>query len=352
MAGAMTAASSDRDTPLERALARLVDEGVLDPALARRIQTERDLQAAGLEPVAAPARGRLPEVLGYLGGALVAVAALGVIGRFWSQLPGPARVGVTFGGAAALTGAGLVIAGAARGGWRGLRAPGETARRRLVGVLVVLAAPLAAATAGQLLRDLGDDRVLAPSAGLALAVCLLADVVASGAVPTLGMFFAGATTLGGAGELLGSVTTLAAVAAVAAAAAAWSGLAPRVSGAPLLAVSLGLLAIVGDGFRAAQYSVSGGAGSSGASAPEWGAHAVAPLGYAVLLAVAAAGVTAYLRGGPWPWIAGAGLACAAFVGAFTGRTLGPVAAFFTAGMVLLVASAVLLARRGHQGAPR
>jgi hypothetical protein len=369
MVAAMTA-YADHDEPLERALARLVGEGVLDAELARRIERERDLQAAALartvdvalSPAAAPAavatRARLPEVLGYLGGAFVAVAALLVLARFSPQMGHPARIGLTLGGAVALVCGGMVIAQGAPGGWPGLRAGHDTSRRRLVGVLVQLAAPLAALTLSQVLDDAHVGAVLLSSSVVALAVCLLADGVAPGAVPTLGLFVAAATTIGGVGDLFASVATLAAVLGVLAAAAAWTVAAPRLTGAPLLASALGLLALVGDGFSAAQYTVHPGAevgqlgGTVGYGPPEWGARAVAPVGYMVLFGVVAVGVGLYLRGGPWPWIGGAGLASAAFVGAFTGQTLGPVAAFFAAGLVLLAISAVLLVRRGRQrGSP-
>ena len=348
---------SAHDEALEHALAHLVDQGVIDEALALRIEDERDRDAAlalASAPVSVTRHTRLPEVLGYLGGAFVAAAALLLIANFWDPMTLATRIGLAFGGSAALIVAGLVIARAVPGGWARSRTSEETARRRLVGLLLVLAAPLAGLGVGLILDDRGIDPVLLPSAALALVVCVLATYLAAGVVPTLGLFAAASVTLGGLFELFDPVSTLVIIVAIAVGAGAWTALAPRLTGAPLVALSIGLFSLVVAGFNAAVYS-----GQSreiydefgnyvGLEPPEWGAAAVAPVGYAILLGVVAVGIAMYLRGGAWPWIGGAGLASAAVVSVVANQAYGQVAAFFGAGVVLLVLSAVLLVRRGRQ----
>jgi len=218
-------------------------------------------------------------------------------------------------------------------------------------VLIVLSAPLASLTVGLALDHAGVEKVLLPSAAIGLVVCALASWLAPGVIPTGGVFYAGAMTVAGLGERMESVPTVVVVLVVAMLAAGWTVLAPRLTATPIVASSLGLLALVADGFAATQYTADlvgyDQHGNPVFAEPTWGADAVVPLGYGILLAVAVVGVTCYLRGGSWPWVAGAGLAAAAFVGALTGDRLGTVAAFFGAGVVLLGSSAVLLVRAGR-----
>jgi hypothetical protein len=359
MAGSMTARSPAHDEPLEHALAHLVQEGVIDEALAQRIESERDRDAAELAAaVAVPAvpssRARLPEVLGYLGAAFVIAAALLVVVRVWPDLALAVQVAVAATGAVALIAAALVVAYTTPGGWTALRTVEDAPRRRLVGVLLILAAPLAGLSIGLVLHEADAQTVLLPSAVVALAVAGVAVRVAPGVIPTLGLFAAGGFTIAGFGELFDSVSTLAWMIAVVAAAAVWTALAPRLTGARTLALCLGLFTLVYAGFNAAQFDAHPtGVDQFGNTfevvAPvEWGAHAVAPFGYAVLLGVVVAGVAMYLRGAFWPWIAAAGLAAAAFVGTLAAEQFGAIAAFFVAGVVLLGASAVLLVRRGRR----
>ena len=359
MAGSMTARSPAHDEPLEHALAHLVQEGVIDEALAQRIESERDRDAAELAaavavPVVSSSRARLPEVLGYLGAAFVIAAGLLVVVRVWPDLALAVQVAIAATGAVALIAAAFAVAYTTPGGWTALRTVEDAPRRRLVGVLLVLAAPLAALSVGLVLHDAEAQTVLLPSAVVALAVCGVAVAVAPGVIPTLGLFAAGGFTIAGFGELFDSVSTLAWMIAVVAVAVVWTALAPRLTGARTLALCLGLFTLVYAGFNAAQFDVHPTGvdefGNTFEVAPlaEWGAHAVAPFGYAVLLGVVVAGVAMYLRGAFWPWIAAAGLAAAAFVGTLAAEQFGAIAAFFVAGVVLLGASAVLLVRRGRR----
>ncbi len=357
MAGSVTTRPPAHDEPLVHTLAHLVQEGVIDEALAHRIEAERDQDAAELALAAAaavptPSRARLPEVFGYLGAAFVVAAGLLVVARFWRDMGLALQVTVAATGAIALVAAALVIAYTTRGGWVALRTTADAPRRRLVGVLLVPAAPLAALSLGLVLDDAGVQAGLLPAAIVALAVCAVAVGVAPGVVPTLGLFAAGGFTIAGFGDLFDSVSTLAWLMAVVAAGVVWTVLAPRLTGVRTLALCLGLFTAVYAGFMAAQYEVQEGTsmdefGNTFVYGPlEWGAHAVAPFGYLVLVGVAAAGVWMYLRTAFWPWIAAAGLAAAALVGTLAAEQFGAIAAFFVAGVILLAVSAVLLIRRG------
>lgn len=356
MAGSMTARSPAHDEPLEHALAHLVQEGVIDEALAQRIEIERDRDAAELAealalPAARSSRARLPEVFGYLGAAFVIAAGLLVVARFWRDMGLALQVGVAAAGSVALIAAALVIASTTRGGWTALRTTADAPRRRLVGVLLVLAAPLAGLSLGLVLDDANVQAVLLPSALVALAVCAVAVAVAPGVIPTLALFAAGGFTIAGFGELFDSVSMLAWLIAVVAAGIVWTVVAPRLTGTRTLALCLGLFTLVYAGFMAAQYERGpefDEFGNEIVRPLEWGANAVAPFGYAVLLGLVVAGVVMYLRGAFWPWIAAAGLAAAAFVGTLAAEQFGAIVAFFAVGIVLLGASAVLLVRRGRR----
>lgn len=124
----------------ERALGRLVDDGVLS---AEQVAAVR----AALVDVA-PQRGGpagwLAEVAGYVGGGLMLAGAALLLGTTWAELARAERVGLLFGVAIALGAAGVLVAG----GPRAVRALGASARRRVVGVLFALAALPVAFAAG------------------------------------------------------------------------------------------------------------------------------------------------------------------------------------------------------------
>lgn len=250
------------------------------------------------------------------------------------------RVAIAATASVALVSAASAVARATCGGWTALRTVEDAPRRRLVGVLLILAAPLAALSIGLALQEADAQTVLLPSAVVALAVASVAVRVAPGVIPTLGLFAACELTIAGFGELFDSVSTLAWIIAVVAGAVVWTALAPRLTGARTLALCLGLFTLVYAGFSAAQYDAHPTAvdefGNTVEIAPpvEWGMRAVAPFGYAALLGVVVTGAT--------------GLAAAAFVGTLAAEQFGALAAFFAVGIVLLGASAALLVRRGRR----
>ena len=110
---------------------------------ATPVKQESAIQQAA--PVSAPAKswmqGPLPEIIGYVGAALVASAGLNFIAQSWERWTFPVRIGVVATAAVLLYAAAITILGLA--GWRqGLQDPAKANRRRLVAVLFALAAPL------------------------------------------------------------------------------------------------------------------------------------------------------------------------------------------------------------------
>ena len=83
---------------------------------------------------------------------------------------------------------------------------------------------------------------------------------------------------------------------------------------------------------------------------EWGERLIAPLGLAVLATIAVVGVTLYLRGHSWPWLAAATGAAAGLVFELAGDAFGPAIASLVTGVVLLAASGLLLIRRNRAAA--
>lgn len=130
---------------LARVLHRLVEQGTLTPAQAAAVE-----QAVAQErhPRAEPAgRGRLAELLGYVGGALTAGAAALFVGAAWGDLTDTVRVSLLVAAAVALVAGALGVGGGVRGVRRVARDDGS-ARRRLVSTLLALAAVALAAATG------------------------------------------------------------------------------------------------------------------------------------------------------------------------------------------------------------
>ncbi|GAB3293400.1 DUF2157 domain-containing protein [Parasphingorhabdus pacifica] len=124
-------------TPAQRKVVReMVVRGELSAEQAERVITELDVPSQGK-----PSFGRgLPEVFGYIGGALVLGGATLLVGMSWDALDRAMRVGLLVAATVALLAAGVVIAGGFRG-IAGLRAGSPGARSRIVAVLLALAAP-------------------------------------------------------------------------------------------------------------------------------------------------------------------------------------------------------------------
>jgi hypothetical protein len=130
------------------ALQGLVEEGILTPEQGRAVEGA----------LAAP-RPRsttlVAEIGGYVGGLLMLGGALGILGSAWSDLGRTARIGVLVGFAVAFALAGVLAAGGPHR-MLGLAGDGSPARRRVVGLLLGLAAvPTAGAVGAALTRYAG-----------------------------------------------------------------------------------------------------------------------------------------------------------------------------------------------------
>ena len=72
---------------------------------------------------------------------------------------------------------------------------------------------------------------------------------------------------------------------------------------------------------------------------------MAPLGFGVLAVLTIVGVTLYLRGQAWPWLAAATVSAAVLVFQMAGDAFGPAVAALVLGALLLIASGLLMVRR-------
>lgn len=167
---APSAAEVDR---LHRVVRRAVEDGVLAGDQAREVL--RRFSAAGPDAAEAGRRGRLAEVAGYAGGALVLCAGVLFLGTEWADLGRGARAGFLLGAAALLAVSGaavLVTAGRPRAQVADDR---DSVRRRLVSTTWALGAAALAGGAGVLADQ--------PTPVLGAGVGLLAAGIAYALVP-------------------------------------------------------------------------------------------------------------------------------------------------------------------------
>ena len=256
-----------------------------------------------LERTRPGAASRLPEVLGYLGGTFVVAAALIVVGWSWDSFSHAAKLTVSGLAALVVYGAGLTIALAAAGGRATLTAPSQDVRRRLVGVLLVVGAFIAAGAVDIALEDMRDDQLL-PVALTALALTALAVHLAPGTAPTLGLFTATVMLAATPAELRSDVPDLAWILIFLGLGALWVAVGPALTRTPIAALVVGLGDLVVAGWVASEHTVYEADAFVG-SEQQWGDRVVAPLGYAVLAMLTILGVALYLRGRAWPWLAAA-----------------------------------------------
>jgi hypothetical protein len=304
----------------------------------------------------APARswrhGPLPEIIGYVGAALVVSAGLNLIGQTWETWPKSAQLAVVASGAVALYVAATVITSTA-GGFAALR--DHVVRRRLVGVLLALAAPLVAASvavgldwAGISLEGDGNYWPLAMASAAVAAACIAAWW-APGVVPTLAVAIASfiwlqifiGTTLGPLEQPL-IIAIVSAVGTV-----AWLIVAPLLLPPRILTEALGVAGFimlqVSHAFMAFDFP------------PFLDDVAEQRLTWAMwfsriaLLAFAAVALILFARGASWVWAAGGVIAAGAGALSIAGQTFGFIAGLFVAGIILLAVSGVLLITRGRRG---
>lgn len=355
------------DAALARALDGLVADGVLTADQAQQVAQARQdevslaaLAHPGAPPPSAPgtvqelsrsrpgAASRLPEVLGYLGGTFVVAAVLLVVGWSWESFSQAAKLTIAVLAALVVYGAGLAIALGAAGGRRTLLAPAQDVRRRLVGVLLVVGAFIAAGAVEIALDDSADAQLL-PVALTAAVLTALAVHLAPGAAPTLGLFAATVMLAATPEELRGDVPDLAWILIFLGLGVLWVAAGPVLTRTPVAALVVGLGDLVVVGWVASEHTVYEADAYIG-SQQQWGDRVVAPLGYAVLAMLTILGVALYLRGRDWPWLAAATVSAAVLVFQMAGDAFGPAVASLVVGSLLLAASGLLIVRRGRADA--
>ncbi len=287
----------------------------------------------------------LPEILGYVGAALVASAALNLVSLSWEDWSDPVRLSVLVGATTVLAGSAVVIA-AINQGRPGLAERGTP--RRLVALTVALSAVLVAATAHQILVMAGwddlfersDPWVLAPAAA-GLAVALVGAWLAPGVLATLGVAGLSGFTAVSAMSLLADQPEWVMPIFITGVGAVWLALAPLNLVPPVLAESLGVAWTIGFLMPLALIE-------SRVLDPDLPADEIAAVWWsrALLIAFAVSALTIFARGGSWAWAVGGVVAATIGALAIAGSALGWVTGMLVAGVVLLaIAGLLLLARR-------
>lgn len=356
------------DPALESALAGLVTDGTLSAEQAHAVRARRagllvgTGRAAVIRPVpdeagddTLPARHNpLPEILGYVGAALVGSALLNLVLQSWETWSGATRLAVTATVTVSLYAAGLATMAA--GGWRHGLAAGRPGPRRVVALLMAVgavAAGLTAVVAAELAGYGGAAWLPLAGGCVALAAAALGAWAVRAVLSTL------AAAAGAAWVMVGLMTLWPAqelswwlpLVGVAGG-TVWLLLGPRLLALPVLSEALGWAFLLQVTVPFAMWGGAGDdaltdAGSTGVfdamTTQAWVAR-----GLLVLLAVV--GMLVFLRGGRWPWAAG-GVAAGVFAAlAIGGQTLSWIMTLLVAGVVLLLLSAVLVVvRRRRDG---
>lgn len=305
------------------------------------------------EVVAAPdtkRRGALPEIIGYIGAAFIVGAGLTLASQTWALWPKPVQLGVVTLGAIALYATALIVTTTA-GGLTSIR--DHAARRRLVGVLLAVAIPLAVSALVVALEWAGvgidTEGTYWPIglASLALVAAAIAAWWAPGAVPTLSVAVTGLIWLWSVtSRILGSwdlplvIATVGAVCTV-----GWLIIAPRFLPPRVLTEALGVTAFIGlqlgNAFMTLDSSLPDDSGQQHIMWAMWFSRIA-------LLIFALVAVIIFARGGSWVWAAGGVIAAGAGSLSIAGQTLGMVAGLFVAGVILLALSVAILIARARR----
>lgn len=305
------------------------------------------------EVVAAPdtkRRGVLPEIIGYLGAAFIVGAGLTLAGQTWALWPKPVQLGVVTLGAIALYVTALIVTTTA-GGLTSMR--DHEARRRLVGVLLAVAIPLAISAVVVALEwagvDIGTEGTYWPIglASIALVAAAIAAWWAPGAVPTLSVAVTAFIWLWlVTSRILGSweqplvMTIVSTVCTV-----GWLIIAPRFLPPRVLTEALGVTAFIGlqltNAFMSLDASLPDDSGQQHLMWAMWFSRIA-------LLIFALVAVVIFARGGSWVWAAGGVIAAGAGALSIAGQTLGMVAGLFVAGVILLAVSGAMLIARARR----
>lgn len=288
-------------------------------------------------------QGPLPEIIGYVGAALVASAALNFVAQSWEDWSVVVRLSVIGTAVTLLYAAGVTIMGLA--GWRsGLQREDRANRRRLVAVLLALAAPLVGAFLAVIIDDRGlFDRVtpwLVLPGVVAFVAAAAGAFCAPGAVSTIAVAGTGAWTAIATSIVVADGRPEWWIPLLAAAfGAAWLAVAPRVLAIPPLSEALGmawLLLMLGPAAIADPAEPM--AVSDNQAIAVW-------LSRGLLVVLALVALTVFARGASGAWAVGGVIAAVLASMGFAGQALGWVAALLVAGIVLLALSGLLLALR-------
>ncbi|MDQ1669874.1 MAG: hypothetical protein QOE40_1935 [Actinomycetota bacterium] len=320
------------------ALRDLVAEGTLTAPQAARVAARLAPPGAGTAapPDAAPSpsrTGRLAEIAGYAGGALLLGAAALFLTSGWNDLSEGARVGVLAGLSVALLVAGGLVALTSGHAVRELGRQEDSARRRLVSVLWTFAAASAAGAAG--LGVDGWELVAASVTGLAVAAATYALV--PGVVGQLGTWAASIGLVTGLVGEIGDEPDMAAYAlALLLLGTGWA--------------VLGLNAVVG----AREVALATGAGLAlfAAQLPVFSGDQQWPA-YVLTALVAVAGYVGYLWTRSWSVLAvgvlGTTLVVPEALHDWTDGSVSAAGSLLVAGLTLLAASAAGLRLRQEVG---
>lgn len=297
--------------------------------------------------------GPLPEIIGYVGAALIVSAGLNLISQTWESWPKVAQLAVVLFGAAALYAASAIIT-VTGGGFAQTR--DHVVRRRLIGVLLALAAPLLAASfavaldwTGISLAGEGNYWPLAMVTVALLATCVAAWW-APGVVPTLAVAFASFMWLQiFIGTALGPLEQPVFIAATSAVLTlAWLAVAPRLLPPRVLTEALGVAGFIvlqlAHAFMALDFPpLLDDLAEQRLTAAMWFSRVA-------LLVFAAVALVLFARGWSWVWAVGGVVAAGAGALSIAGQTFGLIAGLFVAGIILLAVSGVLLVARGQRPA--
>lgn len=286
----------------------------------------------------------LPEILGYVGAALVASAALNLVAQSWEDWSDTVRLLVLLGATTVLAAPAAVIAVIHRGR-SGLAEHGT--QRRLVALMLALSAALVAATAHQILVMAGIEDVFERSnpwvllpAAAGLLVAIIGAWLAPGVLATLGVAGLAGFTAVSAMSLIADQPAWVLPILVAGAGAIWLASAPIWLIPPVLAEALGVAWMIT--FLMPQALIE-----SRVMDPDMPADEIAATWWArgLLLAFAASALTIFARGGSWAWAVGGVIAAAIGALAVAGSALGWITGMLVAGIVLLALSGLLLLLR-------
>jgi hypothetical protein len=296
----------------------------------------------------------LPQILGWVGAALVASAALNLVGQSWEDWSARTRLIVLLSALLVLVGPALGIT-VTSGGRE--RLGSQDTRRRIVAVLLALSAPLVAATAYQALELIGIDEfapgqrawALVPAiTGLLAAVTgawITRGVMTTLAVAAMWGFF-GVTLL----RIFGEVPAWVFPVIIALIGAVWLSVAPRILTPIPLVEALGvawLIALLAPVSLMETWEASevGEALATEEFVAAWTARAL-------LITFAAVCFLVFSRSGGWSWATGGVIAAALAALAIAGSALGWITGMLVAGVVLLgVSGLLLLFRRSRQSSP-